>query len=154
MGLGYVGLTLAMVLAENGFQITGIDPGKLIGETIKQKKAPFFEQGLDQLIARHYNNNFTFLPNISEEKYDIYIVAVGTPVNDKKKPVMTDLIQAFNEIGGALKSRHCDLRSTVPPQTCRDCDPLLEKRSKLKAGEILTSFLHQRGLCKAKLSKS
>ena len=61
VGLGYVGLTLAMVLAENGFQITGIDPGKLIAKTIKQKRAPFFEQGLDQLIARHYNNNFTFL---------------------------------------------------------------------------------------------
>ncbi len=53
LGMGYVGLTLAMVLADDGFQVTGIDPEPRVLNALRQKKAPFFEQGLEPLIERH-----------------------------------------------------------------------------------------------------
>jgi UDP-N-acetyl-D-mannosaminuronic acid dehydrogenase len=136
LGMGYVGLTLAMVLADDGFQVTGVDPNPKVLEALRQRKAPFFEQGLEPLIERHFDKGFNLLPELSDSSFDIYVVAVGTPVNDEGIPVMDDVKMVLEQIAKVLKFNDLViLRSTVPPRTCRDIAiPILEKGSGLKAG--------------------
>ena len=136
LGMGYVGLTLAMVLADDGFQVTGIDPEPRVLNALRQKKAPFFEQGLEPLIERHIDKGFNLLPELGDSSFDIYVVAVGTPVNDDGIPIMDDIKTVLEQIARVLKFNDLVvLRSTVPPRTCRDVAiPILEKGSGLKAG--------------------
>ena len=44
LGMGYVGLTLAMVLADDGFQVTGVDPNPNVLEALRQREAPFLKR--------------------------------------------------------------------------------------------------------------
>ena len=136
LGMGYVGLTLAMVLADDGFQVTGIDPDPKVISSLKEKKAPFFEKGLEPLIERHFGNGFNILPELSNSHFDIYVVAVGTPVNSEGIPIMGDIEKVLEQIALVLKFNDLViLRSTVPPKTCRNVAiPILENGSGLKAG--------------------
>ena len=136
LGMGYVGLTLAMVLAEDGFQVTGVDPDPKVLDALRRKKAPFFEVGLEPLIERYCENGFNLLPELGESSFDIYVVAVGTPVDDKGIPILNDIKTVLGQLAKVLKfSDLVILRSTVPPRTCRDVAiPILEKGSGLKAG--------------------
>ena len=136
LGMGYVGLTLAMVLADDGFQVTGIDPDHKVISSLQQKKAPFFEKGLEPLIERHFDQGFNLLSELSDSRFDIYVVAVGTPVNIDGIPIMDDIEKVLGQIAEVLKFNDLViLRSTVPPRTCRDVAiPILEKGSGLKAG--------------------
>ena len=134
--MGYVGLTLAMVLADDGFQVTGVDPDPRVLNALRQKKAPFFEQGLEPLIERHFDSGFNLLSELGDSSFDIYVVAVGTPVNGDGIPIMDDLKMVLEQIAKVLKFNDLViLRSTVPPCTCRDVAiSILEKESGLKAG--------------------
>lgn len=136
LGMGYVGLTLAMVLVEDGFQVTGVDPSPKVLHVLQQKKAPFLEKGLEPLIERHFNNGFNLLPELGDSSFDIYVVAVGTPVNDEGIPIMDDVKKVLEQIAKVLKFNDLViLRSTVPPSTCRDIAiPILEKESGLIVG--------------------
>ncbi|MDC0945993.1 nucleotide sugar dehydrogenase [Nitrospinaceae bacterium] len=137
LGMGYVGLTLAMVLADDGFQVTGIDPNSKVLSALRQKKAPFFEQGLEPLIERHFDKGFNLLSELGDSNFDIYVVAVGTPVSNEGIPILDDLNKVLAQIAKVLKFNDLViLRSTVPPRTCRDIAiPILEKGSDLKAGK-------------------
>ena len=136
LGMGYVGLTLAMILADDGFQVTGIDPDPKVISSLQQKKAPFFEKGLEPLIERYFDNGFNLLSEIGDSLFDIYVVAVGTPVNREGIPIMDDIEKVLGQISRVLKFNDLIiLRSTVPPRTCRNVAiPILEKGSGLKAG--------------------
>lgn len=137
LGMGYVGLTLAMVLADDGFQVTGVDPNSKVLEALRHKRAPFFEQGLQPLVERYFNKGFNLLSELGDSSFDIYVVAVGTPVSDAGVPVMDDINAVLKQIAKVLKFNDLViLRSTVPPRTCRDVAiPILEKISGLKAGK-------------------
>ena len=136
LGMGYVGLTLAMVLADEGFQVTGVDPNPKVLDTLRKKKAPFFEKGLEPLVERYFDDGFNLLPELGAANFDIYVVAVGTPVDCQGVPIMEDIENALGQIAQALKFNDLViLRSTVPPCTCRNIAiPILEKKSGLKAG--------------------
>ena len=53
IGLGYVGVTTMLNLAEKGFNVVGVDTNKNIIQLLKNKKIPFHEPGLQSLL----NNN-------------------------------------------------------------------------------------------------
>lgn len=136
LGMGYVGLTLAMVLADDGFQVTGVDHNPKVLDTLRQKRAPFFETGLEPLIERYVDNGFNLLPDLGNSSFEIYVVAVGTPVDEKGIPIMDDIKKVLEQIAKVLKPKDLViLRSTVPLRTCRDIAiPILENGSGLKAG--------------------
>ena len=58
IGLGYVGLTLAIAAANSGIKVYGIEVNSHIKECLKQNRAHFFEPGLDALIKKFNNKNF------------------------------------------------------------------------------------------------
>lgn len=137
IGLGYVGLTLSVVLAELGFKVFGYDTdGKLIGK-IKNGFVPFYEDNLEAYLHRYIGKNLIPVSDLSGCKVDTYIVSVGTPINpETKKPIIDNIEEAARYIAKFLKPDDLVvLRSTVPVGTTREVMlPILNDVSGLKAG--------------------
>ncbi len=137
VGMGYVGLTLALVLSENGFSVRGYDIDKSLIGQLQRKEAPFFEKGLQNFLDTHVGHNLRLTDSLDNANADIYVVTVGTPIiKESKAPNVDHIRRAVAGIGRCLKQNDLViLRSTVPLGCTRNVVlPLLEKESGLVAG--------------------
>ena len=64
VGLGYVGLTLAIAAAARGAEVFGTELNPKIKASLAENHAHFFEPKLDVLIVRHNNKNFHCIDNL------------------------------------------------------------------------------------------
>lgn len=138
VGLGYVGLTLGLTLADIGFTVSGVDTNTRIADMVKRKKSTFFEDGIDALLKDHVGARFAVVPDFKNgNNCDVYFIAVGTPLDKKNMPSLAYIKSAAKSLGGILKQGDTViLRSTVPLGTTRDVvAPILEKKSGLRVGE-------------------
>lgn len=138
VGLGYVGLTLALALADCGFRVSGYDANPRVMRALRRGKPHFFEEGLPRLLRDHIGRNFDVVDDFSNGRgSDIYIIAVGTPIAENGKPDLRFLEAAARHAGSVLKRGDLVvLRSTIPIGTTRSLViPALEKRSGLVAGD-------------------
>ena len=150
IGMGYVGLTLALGLSEEGFYVTGVDVDKDLIKNLSDGNSHIHEIGIKEILNQQLARNLkmsTKMPDVG----DIYIMCVGTPLNslqnDKKGPDLSRLLTAAETIGGRLKSGDLVvLRSTVPPGTTREkILPVLQSKSGLDAGtDFHLSFAPER----------
>jgi UDP-N-acetyl-D-mannosaminuronic acid dehydrogenase len=87
IGLGFVGLTLAVVMANKGFKVYGVEKNKSILNSLKKKQAHFYEPGLKENLKKIIKKkNFLFFNKIPIIKsISTYIITVGTPLDSKKK---------------------------------------------------------------------
>ena len=131
IGLGYVGLTLAVSLAYSGLKVFGVEVNEEILESLKNKKAHFSEIGLNEIIEKVIEDgSFSFDSAISiNNSFDVFIITVGTPLDDKGTPRMDMIINATNEVAEMMKEDSLIiLRSTVQIGTTRDIvRPILQK---------------------------
>ena len=136
VGLGYVGLTLSVVMADAGFQVSGIDIRKKNIKSIKDGTPPIHENLLPQLLRKHINKRFKIYENFSKVKAKTYIIAVGTPVVGGV-PDLSSVISASESIGKRLGIGDLVIvRSTVPIGTTRGVIiPTLELHSQIVAGK-------------------
>ena len=148
LGCGYVGLTLALVLARNGFNVKGYDINTVLINNLKKYKLPFYEKGISSILYQQLNNNLKFTTLVSDiKKCDTYIISVGTPINNLKKPNYFFLKKSIKSLSKILKKGDLIiLRSTVPIGTSRKIlINLLEKNNKMKAGkDFYVSFCPER----------
>lgn len=148
LGLGYVGLTLALTLADLGFQVRGFDINKNVRISLAKGKPHFFEEGISQILKDNLDRSFKVVENFrGDNNCDIYFVAVGTPLSTAKEPNLEYLKDASMRIGKVLKSGDTViLRSTVPVGTTRKfVVPVLEKYSGLRAGkDFFVAFAPER----------
>ena len=138
VGLGYVGLTLALTLADLGFKVKGYDVNSEVLKKIKSGQPHFFENGLESLLKDNLGKNFDVVSDFEKQnKCDIYFIAVGTPLDKNKKPDLSFIKNASEKVARVLKGGDAViLRSTVPVGTTRSVAvPILERHSKLKAGD-------------------
>jgi UDP-N-acetyl-D-galactosamine dehydrogenase len=130
IGLGYVGLPIALELARK-MPVIGYDikPDRI--ETMKKGKDPSNE--LDAEAFRGCNIRFTAREEDLKEA-GFYIIAVPTPVDDYKQPDLGPLLSACDTVGAYLdEGDYVVFESTVYPGcTEEDCVPLLEQVSGLK----------------------
>jgi UDPglucose 6-dehydrogenase len=80
VGLGYLGAVHAAGMAALGHRVVGydVDPRKV--DALRQAKAPFFEPGLEELLAATAGENLLFTHDMTDLKgADVVFVAVGTP---------------------------------------------------------------------------
>jgi UDP-N-acetyl-D-mannosaminuronic acid dehydrogenase len=137
-GMGYVGLTLAVSLANRGHQITGIDLCKDLVAQLALGEPHVFEPGLREMLKANISRHqIEFDISLGGHRQDIYIIAVGTPLNEELKPDLTALDNVVYSIGKLLKrGDQVMLRSTIPLGTTRQLViPRLEKLSGLTGGE-------------------
>lgn len=137
IGLGHVGLTLGLALADVGFTVYGFDIKQDVRERTRTKTPHFKEKGLPELLESHVGKRFTVVDSlVGLPTSCVYFVTVGTPFKRDNTPDYTYIQSAAEDIGSVLKKGDIViLRSTVPLGTTRDVvTPLLEKRSGLRAG--------------------
>ena len=137
-GMGYVGVTLAVSLANRGHQVTGVDVQKSIVNSLNQGKPHVFEPGLeDMLTANLKRDSINFSTALEVDAHQVYIVAIGTPLDLDLKPDMSALTDVLKEISKVLhRGNHIMLRSTVPVGVTREIVvPYLEDKTGLKAGK-------------------
>ena len=137
IGMGYVGLTLALTFSDIGFKVIGIEKREGVVRKLKQGKLHFYEEGLGEVLQRELGKGFNFLTEINSPLSDVYIVAVGTPVDNNKKANYQDLKNVSEALGKVIKKGDLViLRSTIPPGTARNFVlPILENKSLLKGGK-------------------
>lgn len=136
LGLGFVGLTLAVSLAEAGYAVHGIESNRRLADNLREAQPHFHEIGLAPLLKHQLaEERFTVNTEIPNG-IDIYVVAVGTPV-EADVPNLASVTQAARMIGKRLKRGDLVLvRSTVPVGTTRSTvGPVLEEESGLKCGD-------------------
>ncbi|MGB0431813.1 MAG: nucleotide sugar dehydrogenase [Bacteroidia bacterium] len=151
VGLGYVGLTMALVMADRGFNILGVDIDAQKVAMLNSGQSYVHEVGLPELLRETVNKNFNAYTEIPEGG-DVYIISVGTPViqkNDGKlpAPILNYLDKSLEMIAKKLKPGNLVvLRSTVPVATCREfVIPRLEELTGMRCGfDFHLSFAPER----------
>ena len=139
IGLGYVGLPLAVEFAKKNFVI-GFDVNKIRIDNLNKgvdETGEIDSRSLDSVL--NYNSNQQaglFLTNDVNElvNSNIYIVTVPTPIDESKKPDLGPLFNASQTIGKVLNKGDLVIyeSTTYPGCTEEDCVPVLEKYSGLK----------------------
>lgn len=114
IGLGYVGLTLSISLARAGFKVFGIEKNLEVINCLKKNKSIFYEPNLENEL-KLAKKNFHFSNKLSKDfNCSVFIITVGTPVNNKKKIVTKYIKKATSDILYNLKKNDLViLRSTV-----------------------------------------
>ncbi|MGY5875951.1 MAG: nucleotide sugar dehydrogenase [Candidatus Thorarchaeota archaeon] len=142
IGLGYVGLPVAVKFAEAGFNVTGIDIVAEKVDMINRGESPIKaeEPGLDALLARVVaSGNFkATLEYNSIAEADYVLIIVETPFNlPSREPFYASLRSATKSVGQHLtKGTLVIVESTVAPGTIDTIvKPILEGESDLEAGK-------------------
>lgn len=133
VGLGYVGMPIAVAFANKGIDVIGFDLNKEKIELYKSGVDPTLEVG-DEAIK---NSSVYFTSDEADlQKAKFHIVAVPTPVNTDHTPDLTPVIGASEIVGRNLtKGSIVVYESTVYPGCTEDvCIPILEKESGLMCG--------------------
>lgn len=134
IGLGYVGMPLAVAFAEKGIEVIGFDLNQekinkyKIGEDLTNEVG---SERLKKLTTLEFTNDEK---KLKESKF--HIVAVPTPVGNHNIPDLTPVESASKIVGRNLsKGSYVVFESTVYPGVTEEiCIPILEKESKLKCG--------------------
>ena len=116
VGLGYVGLVTAAVLANQGNEVCGVDIVEERIEKLNSGIMPIYEPDLKERIASagknlHFTNNFDYL-----KTYDAVFICVPTPNTDGKVD-LSYVISASKTVSEQNYSGSVIIKSTVPPGT-------------------------------------
>jgi len=127
IGLGYIGLPTAGLLASSGFLVHGVDVNRKVIETLEKKDLKFLEPGLKEILEFAIKSgNFTF--SFSPEKSDVFIVAVPTPFSQRYKPDISFVEAGVLAIAPFLNPGNLViLESTIPVGTTEKMGELLKK---------------------------
>ena len=133
IGLGYVGLPVAVAFAREGSTVTGFD--------IDETRVRELRQGLDRTREvetsdlKHPSLNFASRPG-DLKACDFFIITVPTPIDAARRPDLGAMFGASRAVGSALKQGDIVVyESTVYPGAVEEeCVPILEQCSGLKAG--------------------
>lgn len=133
VGLGYVGMPIAVAFAKKGLNVIGYDLNSEKIEVYKSGKDPTKEVG-DEAIK---NSTVFFTSDEKDlQKAKFHIVAVPTPVNTDHTPDLSPVVGASEIVGRNLtKGSVVVYESTVYPGCTEDvCIPILERESGMKCG--------------------
>jgi len=135
VGLGYVGLPLAILAAENGYEVFGIDYNKEKVDLINKKQSPFKDKEIDKQLEKVPLRATSDFQKIS--RAEIVIICVPTPIHHNRLPDLNPVKNASKSIAQYLKrGQLIILESTVNPGISRDLVlPILEKESGLVGGK-------------------
>ncbi len=144
LGLGYIGLPTALLLAQN-HEVRGVDVNRKIIDSLNHGDLPFEEPGLKELFIATSKN---FSACLQAEQADVFIIAVPTPLNSSIRVSDLSYVRSAAEmIVPYLKEGNLViLESTVPPGTSEKLViPILEN-SGVKRGDFLMVHCPERAI--------
>lgn len=129
IGLGYIGLPTALMMASHGVEVVGTDYNKDLVDTLNAGHTTFKEDGLDELFVAAVDAGITF--STKYQSTDMYIVSVPTPYDKDTKKIDPCYVNAAVEavMDVCPKGAVVVIESTVSPGTVdRFVRPVVENR--------------------------
>jgi len=135
LGLGYIGLPTASILATHGFKVIGVDVNEKVIDSINHCHIDTIEPGLDALVSSAVKS-VSLEAKLEPEKADAFIICVPTPLTNDHKADLSYVRKAAKGIVSCLRKNNLViLESTVPPGTTTEVVAHILERSGLRAGE-------------------
>lgn len=136
IGLGRVGLPLALFLESLGIKVTGVDRNPEVLALLREGKMPFHEDGCDDLLRV---SNMTLCESIQGARdADYIIITVGTPLHNHIEADLGYLKMVAEDLVAVLRrGQMIVLRSTVAPETTLFLKKYLERHTGWKVGQDL-----------------
>jgi len=136
LGMGYVGLTLSVVMAECGYDVTGVEINPDTLASLQKGTAHFYEVGLNARLARQAKlGNLRFTGDHGDEhvrQCGYFVLTVGTPLDDNGQPRLDMVHRAASQVAASMpENALVILRSTVKLGTSRQVvKPILDATGK------------------------
>jgi UDP-N-acetyl-D-mannosaminuronic acid dehydrogenase len=138
IGLGRVGLPLALCFADRGLRVLGIDHDQTILESLRAGRMPFNEAGTQELLDRVLQSGRLELTDRAADAaqaQDI-VLTIGTPSFSHVESDLRQVRAAVDDLLPLLRPGHSlVLRSTIAPGTTEYVAGYIEKRRSLRVGE-------------------
>jgi UDP-N-acetyl-D-mannosaminuronic acid dehydrogenase len=144
IGIGRVGLPLALSFCNKGLNVLGFDINPAILKKVNNQEMPFHEDGYDELIKYVKFHATDEMERISH--VENIIITVGTPLLNHIETDLSQIQKVLNSIYPYIKNNHnIILRSTVAPKTTDFVKKTIEKNTGLVIGQdIFLSFCPER----------
>ncbi|WP_174297320.1 UDP-N-acetyl-D-mannosamine dehydrogenase [Sphingomonas bacterium] len=127
LGLGYIGLPTAAVIARTGASVLGVDVAQSVVETINSGKVHIEEVDLDGLVSGVVTRG-NLRASLTIEPADVFVIAVPTPFGDDHAPNIGYVLRAATAIATVLKTGDTViLESTSPVGTTEQVRDLLAR---------------------------
>ncbi len=120
VGLGYIGLPTAAILANRGYDVVGVDIRPDVVAMVNRGQVPIHEPGLGELIEDVVRRG-KLVASTSPDEADVFIICVPTPFHPDKSPDLSCVRSAAAAIRPFVRSGNLIiLESTSPPMTTRN----------------------------------
>jgi UDP-N-acetyl-D-mannosaminuronic acid dehydrogenase len=127
IGLGYIGLPTAALIARSGMSVLGVDVTRHVVETVNSGKVHIEEVDLDGLVQGVVARG-TLRASLTIEPADVFVIAVPTPVSEDNAPDISYVLSAARTIAPVLKPGNVViLESTSPVGTTEAMRDELQK---------------------------
>ena len=147
IGLGYIGLPTALLFANEGVNVVGVDIDATLVEKINNDKFFIEEDGLQDILL-NVRKSESFRAAISPEKSDVFLIAVPTPANNDewKSCDLTNVLNVIDEIVPLLeKGNSVIIESTIPPKTIEQyIEPKITAIGFIPGKEIFIAYCPER----------
>lgn len=147
LGLGYIGLPTASILATSGYHVIGVDVDERVIDALRTGEPHIEEPGLRAIVQSAVHSGNLQLRR-TPQRADAFILAVPTPLTSDKKPDMSYVEQATKSIVQHLQPGNLViLESTSPPGTTCGLVTSIVRRSGLDPGSgIFVAYCPERVL--------
>lgn len=117
IGLGYIGLPTALMMASNGVEVVGTDYNRKLVDTLNAGKTTFEEEGIEELFQEAVKSGIRFTTEY--QKTDVYIISVPTPYDKFSKKVNPKYVVSAvkSVLPMASKGAVIVIESTISPGT-------------------------------------
>ncbi|MFZ0977126.1 MAG: nucleotide sugar dehydrogenase [Solirubrobacteraceae bacterium] len=140
IGLGRVGLPLALCFADRGLSVLGVDHDQGVLDAIRAGRMPFSEPGTQEMLDRVIASGRLDLAEraVDAARADDIVITIGTPSFSHIESDLRQVRAAVDDLLPMLRPGHAlILRSTIAPGTTEFVAGYLEKRRRLRVGEDL-----------------
>ncbi|MCP8968345.1 UDP-glucose dehydrogenase family protein [Ectobacillus ponti] len=120
VGTGYVGATTALIFAEQGHQVTGVDVDEKKIASLRAGKLHFYEEGLEELLVKHLQQQLIFTTDMEKavQENEMIYICVGTPQKEDGSANLAYVEQVARAIGQYMNGyKTVVTKSTVPVGT-------------------------------------
>ena len=147
LGLGYIGLPTASILATSGHRVIGVDVNARVIDALRTGEPHIEEPGL-RAIAQSALSSGNLELRRTPEPADAFIIAVPTPLTSDKKPDMSYVERAAESIALHLRPGNLViLESTSPPGTTCDLVAPIVRRAGFEPGaQVFVAYCPERVL--------
>lgn len=137
MGLGYIGLPTAAVIARAGMQVTGVDVSERVVATVNAGKVHIEEADLDSLVHEVVAAG-RLTAALEPAPADVFVIAVPTPIAEGKRPDVTYVLDAARALAPVLAAGNLVILESTSPVGTTDaiCRLLAELRPDLHFPDV------------------